>query len=633
MAINLISPGVKITESDQVSSVQAAGATIGGAVGQFRWGPMESPVLITSETDLVSEFGAPNAQTVVDFINSANFLSYSPALYVVRANTANALNSTAESTTGSANTGTGLLVKNEDVYDNSYSTGSGNVGPWVAKYAGALGNSLKVSTCPSSAVWESTLTGTFTVAASSSAVVGSGSAANTELTVGDIVVLSGRSIKVSAITNATHFTLESAHITGATAVSATRRWEYFDSFDAAPGTSAYASDRGGVNDEMHIVVVDEDGLITGSPETVLEKYSTVSKGSDAKSPTGGSNYYKDIISDQSSKIRWMDHDNAGANWGTTVVSKTFTAVTTPKNYSLAGGSDGSTPTDAQRITSYNLFKNKQTVPVSIITMGNSSATVINTVIADVAELRKDIVVTFSPEKADCVNNVGSEVTDIKAFADTLTRSTYGFMDANWKYQYDKYNDTYVWVPCAADSAGCMARTDSEKAPWFSPAGYSNGRILNAVRLAWNPTQIERDFLYKHAINPIFTESGRGIILFGDKTFTIKPGSFSRINVRRLFIALQTTIGALAGDLLFEQNDDATRSSFLNAVEPYLRSVQGQRGVTDFRVICDASNNPDAVVNANEFIADIYVRPVSSINFIQLNFVSVRGAAAFAEIAG
>jgi phage tail sheath protein FI len=207
------------------------------------------------------------------------------------------------------------------------------------------------------------------------------------------------------------------------------------------------------------------------------------------------------------------------------------------------------------------------------------------------------------------------------------------MDGNWKYQYDKYNDTYVYVPCAADVAGCMARTDSERAPWFSPAGYANGRILNAVRLAWNPNQTERDLLYKHAINPIFSEPGRGVVLFGDKTFTLKPGSFSRINVRRLFIELQKNISGLAGNLLFEQNDDATRAGFVNAVEPYLRSVQGQRGLTDFRVICDASNNPDAVVNANEFIADIYVRPVSSINFIQLNFISVRGAAAFAEIAG
>ncbi|NBP56002.1 hypothetical protein EBU71_05610 [bacterium] len=554
-------------------------------------------------------------------------------MYVVRAATTGANNATAEETTGSANTGTGLLIKNDDVYDNTYADGSGNVGPWAAKYPGALGNSIRVSTCPSSAVWESTLTGTFTVSASGTTVVGAGSSANTELTVGDIVVLSGRAIKVASITNTTHFTLASAHITGATSVTATRRWEYFDSFDAAPGTSAYAAARNGVNDEMHIAVVDEDGLITGVAGTVLEKFATVSKGNDVRSPDGGSNYYKDIINTTSGYIRWMDHDAAGSNWGTTVTNKTYTAVNTPKNYSLAGGADGSVPTDGQRIDAYNKFKNKQNVPVNLIPMGASSATVINTVIADVAEFRKDVVVTFSPEKADVVNNADDEVTDVKAFADTLTRSTYGFMDANWKYQYDKYNDTYVWVPCNADTAGCMARGDAERAPWFSPAGYANGRILNAVRLAWNPNQAERDLLYKHAINPIFTEPGRGVVLFGDKTFTTKPGSFSRINVRRLFIELQKNISALAGNLLFEQNDDATRAGFVNAVEPYLRAVQGQRGLTDFRVICDASNNPDAVVNANEFIADIYVRPISSINFIQLNFISVRGAAAFAEIAG
>lgn len=633
MAINLISPGVKVTESDQVASVQATGTTIGGVVGQFRWGPVESATLVTSETELVTKFAAPNATNVVDFLNAANFLSYTPALYVVRAATTGANNATAEATTGSGTTGTGLLIKNDDVYDNTYADGSGNVGPWAAKHPGALGNSLKVSTCPSSDVWESTLTGTFTVSASGTTVVGAGSSANTELTVGDIVVLSGRAIKVASITNTTHFTLASAHITGASAVVATRRWEYFDSFDAAPGTSAYAAARNGVNDEMHIAVVDEDGLITGVAGTVLEKFATVSKGSDVRSPDGGSNYYKDIVNTTSGYIRWMDHDAAGTNWGTTVTNKTYTAVNTPKNYSLAGGADGSVPTDGQRIDAYNKFKNKQNVPVTLVPTGAASATVINTVIADVAEFRKDVIVTFSPEKADCVNNADDEVVDIKAFADTLTRSTYGFMDANWKYQYDKYNDQYVWVPCNADTAGCMARGDAERAPWFSPAGYANGRILNAVRLAWNPNQTERDLLYKHAINPIFSEPGRGVILFGDKTFTTKPGSFSRINVRRLFIELQKNISALAGNLLFEQNDDATRASFVNAVEPYLRAVQGQRGLTDFRVICDASNNPDAVVNANEFIADIYVRPISSINFIQLNFVSVRGAAAFAEIAG
>jgi phage tail sheath protein FI len=327
----------------------------------------------------------------------------------------------------------------------------------------------------------------------------------------------------------------------------------------------------------------------------------------------------------------MDKDAAGVNWDTTVVGKTFTAVTAPKNYSLAGGADGSVPTDAQKITAFDVFKNKATVKIDLIVMGAASATVINTVIADIAEKRKDCVVVFSPEQADVVNNVGDETTDVNAFADTVTRSTYAFMDGNYKYQYDKYNDTYRWVPANGDTAGCMARTDNESAPWFSPAGFARGRILNVTKLAWNPNEAERDLLYKNAVNPIFSQPGRGVVLFGDKTFTTKTGSFSRINVRRLFITIQRSIGTFAEDVLFEQNDAATRSLFLNTVEPYLRTVQEQRGMTDFRVICDDTNNPDDVVNANEFIADIYVRPIASINFIQLNFVSVRGAAAFAEL--
>jgi hypothetical protein len=420
-------------------------------------------------------------------------------------------------------------------------------------------------------------------------------------------------------------------LTGATAVTAVRRWEYFDSFDLAPGTSTYAASKGGVNDEMHIAIVDEDGLITGTSGTLLEKFAAVSKGSDAKGEQGGNNFYKDVVNNGSKYVYWMDKDAAGVNWDTTVVGKTFTAVTAPKNYSLAGGADGSAPTDAQKITAFDVFKNKATVKIDLIAMGNASATVINTVIADIAEKRKDCVVVFSPEQADVVNNVGDETTDVNAFADTVTRSTYAFMDGNFKYQYDKYNDTYRWVPANGDTAGCMARTDNESAPWFSPAGFARGRILNVTKLAWNPNEAERDLLYKNAVNPIFSQPGRGVVLFGDKTFTTKTGSFSRINVRRLFITIQRSIGTFAEDVLFEQNDAATRSLFLNTVEPYLRTVQAQRGMTDFRVICDDTNNPDDVVNANEFIADIYVRPIASINFIQLNFVSVRGAAAFAEL--
>lgn len=637
MAINLVSPGVKITEADLVSSVPSVGGSVGGTVGDFRWGPIEDPVLITNEAELVAQFGAPKAANVVDFLNVTNFLSYSGAMQVVRAaNTTLAKNATAEATTGSGTAGTGLLIKNDDAYTETYSDASGDVGPWAAKYAGDLGNSLKVSSCASASAWESTLTGTFTVAAGSTTVVGTGSSANTQLTVGDIVVIGGRSIKVAATTNTSYFTLASAHPTGATAATVDRRWEFYGSFDVAPATSPSALAKGAVDDEIHVVVVDEDGQFTGTPGTVLEKYSLLSKGSDARGTDGGSNYYKDVINNRSKNIRWMDHDTLGTNWGTALkvgsAATTYTAVSKPANYSLAGGVDAA-PADGNKQTAFLLFANKESIDVSVIPVGAASAAVINTVIGDVAEVRKDVMVCFSPRRSDVVNNSGGEVEDILAFAATITRSTYAAMDSNWKYQYDKYGDTYVYVPCNADVAGCMARTDAESAPWFSPAGYTRGRILNAVKLAWNPIEAQRDSLYKVAVNPVITQTGRGTILFGDKTFVTTTGSFSRINVRRLFIQLEKAIGGLASNLLFDQNDEATRAGFVDTVEPYLRGVQAQRGVTQFAVVCNETNNPEDIVNANGFVADIYIRPISSINFIQLNFVSVAGASAFSAIGG
>ncbi len=636
MAVNLVSPGVKITEADLVRTIPATGGTVGGTVGNFRWGPIEDPVLISNEAELVSQFGAPNATNAVDFLNVTNFLAYSGAMQVVRAaNTAAAKNATAEATTGSGTAGTGLLIKNDDSYVASYADGSGDVGPWAAKFAGDLGNSLKVSACPSASAWESTLTGTFTVAAGGTVVTGVGSSANTELTVGDVVVIAGRSIKVASTTNTTSFTLASAHPTGASAATVDRRWEFYSSFDVAPGTSPSAIAKGASGDELHVVVLDEDGQITGAPGTVLEKFALVSKGSDARGTDGGSNYYKDVINLRSKYVRWMDHDTLGTNWGTALkvgaTPTTYTAVSKPANYSLAGGADGGVPTDGNRQTAFLLFANKELIDISVIPVGAASAAVINTVIGDVAEVRKDVMVCFSPERADVVNNAGSEVEDILAFADTVTRSTYAVMDSNWKYQYNKYTDSYVYVPCNADVAGCMARTDAEAAPWFSPAGYARGNILNAVKLAWNPKESDRDSLYKGSVNPVITQTGRGTILFGDKTFVSTTGSFSRINVRRLFIQLEKSIGGFASNLLFDQNDDATRAGFVDTVEPYLRAVQAQRGITQFAVVCNETNNPEDVVNANEFVADIYIRPVSSINFIQLNFVSVAGASAFSVI--
>lgn len=629
MAISLISPGIKITEQDLVSSQQSVATTAGAFSGQFRWGPMDEAVVVTSEADLVSKYGKPNATNAVDFLCAANFLGYSSPLYVSRIANANALNATAEATTGSGTTGTGQLIKNDDAY---IATASFDVGPWMAKFPGAIGNSLKVSTCPSSAAWQSSLTGTFTITAGSTTVVGSGSAANTQLTVGDVFVCEGRSIKVSSVTNTTHFTLESAHLTGANAATAVRRWEFFSEFDAAPGTSSYASARSGSNDELHVVVVDQDGVITGATNTVLEKYYALSKGSDAKSDIGGSNYYKDIINERSSYIRWTDHDNAGTNWGNAVSNTTYTAVNAPKNYSLAGGADGSTPTAGERSTAYDVFANKEEVSVSLIIAGQSVATGINRMIGDIAEVRKDVIVCASPLRANVVNNSGAEVTDITTFVGTVTRSTYAFIDSGWKYQYDKYNDSYVYVPLNPDVAGLMARNDLLRDPWLSPAGFVNGQIQNLVRLAFNPTQAERDLLYKVSVNPVMTQVGKGTVLFGDKTFTTRNTSTNRVNVRRLFIELQRTIGDAADNVLFDRNDAITRTNFVNLVVPYLRSVQARRGITAFRVVCDETNNPESVVNANEFVCDIFVQPIRSVNFIQLNFVSVRGEATFNEIA-
>ena len=388
MAISLISPGIKITESDLVSSSQAVASTSGAFSGQFRWGPIDKAVQVSNETELVSEFGKPNATNIVDFLSASNFLGYTSSLFVVRAaNTA--LNATAEATTGSGTAGTGTSIKNDDVYIN---TASFNVGPWAGRYSGALGNALKVSVCPSSSAYTSALTGTFTVAAGSTTVTGAGTAANTQMQVGDFIVLGGRTTKVTAIANATSLTIESAHLTGASGASATRRWEFFGEFDSAPGTSTNGAALGATGDELHVVVQDRTGEITGTANTVLEKYGYLSKGSDAKADAGGSNFYKNVINDRSNYVWWAAHDNAGSNWGNTLSGTTYTSVTTPKTYSLAGGSDGNALTDGDRSSAYVLLANKEEVPTSIIIAGQATATVANRIIADVAELRKDVIV-------------------------------------------------------------------------------------------------------------------------------------------------------------------------------------------------------------------------------------------------
>ena len=424
----------------------------------------------------------------------------------------------------------------------------------------------------------------------------------------------GNSIKVS--------------IVGANGYSA---WGYKEQFDSAPATSAYASARNSTNDELHIVVVDTTGKLTGTANNIVEKFGYVSKASDAKNSDGSSNYYKDVINNKSKYIWWGGHANA--SFGNTASSTaTFGDITGNVTVNLAGGTDA-VPTANQVNVAFDRFENPDSTDVSLLMAGATEGVTTPNHLITLAESRKDCLVFISPDRNDVVDNFGDESTDVAAAAAALTKSSYAVMDSGYKYQYDKYNDTYRWVPLNGDIAGLCVRTDAERDPWFSPAGLNRGVIKNVVKLAWNPTKAERDSIYKAGVNPVVTFPGEGTLLYGDKTLLNRPSAFDRINVRRLFIVLEKSIAKAARSSLFEFNDEFTRAAFVNIVEPYLREVQGRRGIYDFRVVCDTTNNTGEVIDQNQFVGDIYIKPARSINFIQLNFTAVRTGVEFEEIVG
>lgn len=412
-------------------------------------------------------------------------------------------------------------------------------------------------------------------------------------------------------------------------------WAYNNQFDYTPGTTKHASTNGSSEDEFHIIVIDEDGYFSGTAGTVLEKFAGVSKAADAKDSLGRSNYYKDVINNRSEYIWWSAAPAAATTWGSNNVdATTFAAGHTQAEavVSLAGGADG-TVSDANFMSGYDLFANDELVDVNLIFVGDATATVGDYVIDNVCEVRKDCVAFISPVAGSVLDNAGSEATDTVAELASYTRSSYAVFDSGWKYMYNRYSDSYVYVPCNGDVAGLCAKTDDVADPWFSPAGYNRGAIKNAVKMAWSPKKSERDTLYKNGINPIVGFPGSGIVLFGDKTMLEKPSAFDRINVRRLFITLEKAIATAAKFQLFEFNDAFTRSQFKNLVEPFLRDVQGRRGIYNFKVVCDETNNTGQVIDTNSFVADIFIQPARSINFIQLNFIATRTGIAFEEVGG
>ena len=545
------------------------------------------PAVGTTEGAIAGQFNWGPANTIVTISNeneltdrfgkpdANNFATWFTAAnflsYARNLKVVRAANGTSDR---NATDGTGLLIQNQDVYNYNYNspfTASSNT-TIAARYSGDKGNGLKIS-----------------------------------------LFANGQ--------NATAWTAWTS-----TSV------EYANQFDDKPSTSNFVGDRGGRNDEMHIIVIDEKGNFTGSPNTVLEKFAFVSKASDAKNDDGSSNYYVNVINDRSKYIYIVNH-KANSNWGSASSNTSFNSGDSNYYTSTLANGVSSTVTNAELITAYDKFKNAEEVDISLVMAGASSQVVAEHIVENIAESRKDCVAFLSPSMANAVNNYGDETTDIATYRNLFNSSSYAVMDSGWKYQFDKYNNVYRWVPLNGDVAGLCVRTDFERDPWYSPAGFNRGQIKNVVKLAWNPNKTARDELYKNGVNPVVTFPGEGTILYGDKTLLARPSAFDRINVRKLFIVLEKAIARAAKYSLFEFNDEFTRAQFISLVEPYLRDVQGRRGIYQYRVVCDQTNNTPEVIDRNEFIGDIYIKPARSINFIQLNFIAVRTGVAFDEIVG
>lgn len=615
----LVSPGVQVKETDLTNVIPATSSSIGAIAGTFQWGPADEIITVGSETELVETFGQPSGNTFQCFLQATQFLSYGNTLRVVRAladgtdtatiaavphscsNDENAgtwdgvdvtsceLLFEADGTTAATYTaevpevpattnndpavnasasGVGVLAKNDTHFDIDVNLGASD---WtIARYPGKIGNSIGISICTN-------LTGFGTAPWAVSGPVG-----------------------------------------------------FATNFNSAPSTSDYVGAVGGSNDEMHVVIYDRDGQITGAANTVLETFEYVSQAKDAMSADGMTNFWKNVINAKSKWVR-VRAPSELVDSGEDAAGTDFTTSTNIVA-DLSGGRSSNANIDVGDIQlAYDLFKDPETVEISLL-IQSSDMIGIDNHIAGIAKQRKDCVAFVSPAVGTTVG-IASPTAAIKLWADTVVHSSYAFADSGALYVYDKYRDNYRWIMASGTMAGLAANADNVADPWWSPAGFSRGQLLNVTRLAFNPKQADRDDLYKVGINPIVSFAGQGTILYGDKTLQSKPSAFDRINVRRLFITLEKAISTASKFQLFEFNDEFTRAQFRNMVEPFLRDIKGRRGITDFKVVCDETNNTGDVIDTNRFVADLYIKPARSINFITLNFVATRTGVEFSEIAG
>ena len=571
------SPAVVVREVDLSGIVPAVTSSTGATVGDYNWGPGNSPILIGNEAELVANFGSPTLvadSNNVDFLSAATFLKYSGTLYVTRGiDTDTHLNAVDSSANG-------VLVENISQW-NEDKSGLASSHRFIAKYPGLAGNSLEISLCPATS--------------------------------------------------------------GDTAFDA---WAYKDAFDEAPGTSSYVAERSADSalayDEVHVAIIDRGGNFTGTVGTILETFPFVSLAKDAKTPLGSTNSILDVLNARSSYV-WGASLPAGKPTSNTAADFTAASVTDRTVYTKRFTS-GDQPTNALSkatiLTGFDQYEDVDTIQVDfLIAPGMATAAdqkdVVDDLITTAQLLRKDCIVVSSPHR-DGVVNIANPTTiqnNVIGWANTLPSSSYLVVDNNYLRVYDKYNDEYTYIPAASSTAGIMAATDFVAAPWFSPAGSRRGQYFGASTVAWSPTKSQRDALYKNGVNPIVSFPGQGILLFGDKTKLARPSAFDRINVRRLFLVMERAIKRAAQQVMFEFNDEFTRAEFVNIVEPFLREIQGRRGITDFRVVCDETNNTPQIIDTNQFLADIYIKPARSINYVTLSFVAVRTGVDFDEVVG
>lgn len=637
-----VSPSVIVREVDASQAVPAIATPPAAMAGVFRWGPTNEPILLSSENQLVDRFGAPNDATYETFFVAADFLSYSNALYVVR-----------------ADDGSATAVGDDLVLDgnNAVIEASSTYGAFKAKYQGALGNSLEVAwvsstgfsndvlaagAIPTNKISNNQIDQTISFNSSTVAFDVANTQQLADMSTGDVLVIGNESVgyqelKVATFTETvgeveavpgdanTSFVAAYAYDitfsnkytlaeTDLNKLSMVRKWQYNNTFGRKP-------DAGNV----HIAVIDKTGTVSGTKGFVLEKFENISTTVGAVTAEGATNYYPTVIENFSSWVAIANTAVVGTAAGSISRYETFT-----------GGTDAtteSTATLAHIGFALDTLKNSNEIDISFVLQGKGDdmATRANYIVSNICETRKDCVAFLSPSKEAVVDELkmNAKMTNVLAYRNKVQNSSYSFMDSGYKYRYDKYNDQYRWTPLNGDMAGLAARVE----PWESPAGFRKGVIKNVIKLAFNPSKPHRDVLYGSDVNPVISQTGQGIVLFGDKTGLGLPSAFDRLNVRRLFIAVEKAIATAAESFLFELNDDFTQTQFKNIVDPFLRDIQGRRGIIDFRVISDSTVNTPEVVDQNKFRASIFIKPARSINVIELTFVATRSGIEFDEIVG